>query len=161
MYAFLWRHIYVHLPIPSGKYIVGPQGPNNNKSSRSELTAINEVRKRIVYILDDIFSSTNSCMIWCMMFSFHIQDFDILENYLYSEIFHILDFYMNFYTFLYQAFYILENLSSILCKINYGYLYKLYTHWYYLLLLETNRITFNQSHHTFSFWTIDSPLSMK
>ena len=37
------------------------------------------------------------------MFNFHIQ-----ENLHFLENFHILDFYMNFYTFLYQAFHILE-----------------------------------------------------
>ena len=43
------------------------------------------------------------------MFSFHIQDnLHIQKNLHNLEIFHILDFYMNLYTFLYQAFHFLE-----------------------------------------------------
>ena len=57
-----------------------------------------------------LFSSTDGCTIKCMMFNFHIQNnFHILENFYILESFHILDFYMNLYTFLYQAFHIREN----------------------------------------------------
>ena len=62
----------------------------DNKSFGSGLTSINEVRKRIDYIADDIF-------IFFYWYMYHIlyglHNFHIQEN------FHILDFHMNFYTF--------------------------------------------------------------
>ena len=62
-----------------------------------------------------LFSSTNGCTIYCTMFSFHILDnFYILEN------FPILDFYINFYRLLCQAFYILEKslIVSYFCTLS-------------------------------------------
>ena len=79
-------------------------GVTHNKSFGLGLTAT-EVHKHIFYMTYGInFSSTNSCTIQCMMFIFHI-----LDNFCILEIFHILDFYISFYTFLYQAFHIMDN----------------------------------------------------
>ena len=75
----------------------------HNNSFGLGLTDINEFRKRIIYMTYEIIvSSAGDCTIKCMVFSFHIQ---------YN--FYILDFYMNLYTILYQAFHILENLHIL------------------------------------------------
>ena len=81
----------------------------DNESFGSGLTAINELSELIgLWPIVKLFSSINGCTMLCKMFNLNIQDdLRILE------IFNIQDFYMIFYRFLYQAFYILENFNIL------------------------------------------------
>ena len=82
----------------------------DHKSYGLVLTATNEVHKCIVYILFDIKFFLHKWIYYmlCVMLRFQIlENFHIKDNY------HVLVFYIDFYTIQYYAFRILENLHIL------------------------------------------------